>query len=62
MARAPGASTGIDTRIVYKHPHDPEAKPIPVRREVFIFPKGTRFGGTVVPDCTASDLEFCWTV
>jgi hypothetical protein len=53
----PGASTGTDTRIVYKHPEDPNAKPIPVRREVFTFPKGTRFDGSVVPDCTASDLE-----
>ncbi len=53
----PGASTGTDTRIVYKHPDDPEAKPIPVRREVFTFPKGTRWDNTVVPECTASDLE-----
>ena len=55
--RSPGASTGIDTRIVYKHPDDSEAKPIPVRKEVFRFPKGTRFNGVIVPNCTASDLE-----
>lgn len=54
---APGASTGTDTRIVYKHPDDPKAKPIPVRREVFTFPRGTRFDGSVVPNCTASDSE-----
>src|SRR5688572_6157072 len=54
---APGASTGISTRIVYKNPEDPEAKPVPVRREVFTFPRGTRFNGSVVPDCTASDRE-----
>jgi hypothetical protein len=53
----PGASTGIDTRIVYKHPDDPEAKPIPVRQEMFTFPKGTTFDGSAVPDCTASDTE-----
>lgn len=53
----PGASTGTDTRIVYRHPEDRAAKPIPVRREVFTFPKGTRFDGSVVPNCTASDLE-----
>jgi hypothetical protein len=53
----PGASTGTDTRILYKHPDDPNAKPIPVRREVFTFPKGTRWDGSVVPDCTATDLE-----
>ena len=53
----PGVSAATDTRILYKHPDDPEAKPIPVRREVFTFPKGTKFDGSVVPDCTASDLE-----
>ncbi len=53
----PGVSTGTDTRIVYKHPDDAEAKPIPVRQEVFTFPKGTRFDNSVVPDCMASDLE-----
>ncbi len=53
----PGASTGIDTQILYKHPDDPDAKPIPVRQEVFTFPVGTRFDESVVPDCTVSDLE-----
>jgi hypothetical protein len=53
----PGVSTGTDTQILYKHPDDPDAKPIPVRQEVFTFPKGTEFDGSVVPDCTASDLE-----
>lgn len=53
----PGASTGIDTQILYKHPDDPNAKPIPVRQEIFTFPVGTRFDDTVVPDCTVSDLE-----
>jgi hypothetical protein len=53
----PGTSTGVDTRILYKHPSDPNAKPIPVRREVFTFPAGTTYDESVVPDCTASDLE-----
>ena len=53
----PGAPTGIDTRILYKHPDDPDAKPIPVRQEVFTFPVGTRFDESVVPDCTVSDVE-----
>jgi hypothetical protein len=52
----PGASAGIDTRILYKHPDDPDAKPVPVRQEIFTFPRGTRFDGSVVPDCTAPDL------
>ena len=52
----PGASAGIDTRILYKHPDDPSAKPIPIRREVFTFPAGTRYDESVVPDCTVSDL------
>jgi hypothetical protein len=53
----PGASTGVDTRFLYKHPDDPNAKPIPVRQEVFFFPKGTKFDSSAVPDCTASELE-----
>jgi hypothetical protein len=53
----PAASTGSDTQILYKHPDDPDAKPIPVRREVFTFPKGTRFDPSVVPWCNASELE-----
>jgi hypothetical protein len=53
----PGESTGTDTQILYKHPLDPDAKPIPVRREVFTFPEGTTYDESVVPDCTASDVE-----
>ena len=53
----PGAPAGTDTRLLYKNPDDPGAKPIPVRREVFTFPSGTRYDETVVPDCTASDLQ-----
>jgi hypothetical protein len=53
----PGASTGPDTQIIYKHPEDPSAKPIPVRREVFTFPRGTKFDNSVVPVCDASELE-----
>lgn len=53
----PGRSTGIDTTILYKHPDDPEAKPIAIRQEVFTFPVGTRFDESVVPDCTVSDEE-----
>jgi hypothetical protein len=53
----PGAPTGTDTQILYKHPDDPDAKPIPVRREVFTFPAGTTYDESVVPDCNASDAE-----
>ncbi len=53
----PGASTGIDTQILYKHPDDPNAKPIPLRQEIFTFPVGTRFDESAAPDCTVSDLE-----
>src|SRR4051812_33992666 len=53
----PGTPAGTDTRILYKNASDPNAKPIPVRREVFTFPKGTTYDEAVVPDCTASDLE-----
>jgi hypothetical protein len=53
----PGKSTGTDTRLLYKNPNDPKAKPIPVRREEFTFPAGTSYNETVVPDCKASDIE-----
>ena len=53
----PGTSTGTDTRLFYKNPKDPKAKPIPVRREEFTFPAGTTYDESVVPDCTASDAE-----
>ena len=53
----PGAPAGSDTQILYKNPDDPAAKPIPVRRELFTFPSGTRYDEGVVPDCDASDLE-----
>jgi hypothetical protein len=55
--KVPGKPTGIDTRILYRHPDDPDAKPIPLRQEIFTFPKGTTFDETVVPDCTVSDLQ-----
>lgn len=54
----PGHSTGLDVRFFYKNPHDPKAKPIPVRQEQVTFPAGTRFDFAVVPRCTATDLEF----
>jgi hypothetical protein len=53
----PGTATGTDTQILYKNPSDPNAKPIPVRREGFTFPAGTTYDESVVPDCTASDAE-----
>ena len=53
----PGKATGIDTRILYKHPDDPNRKPPPVRQEVFTFPVGTTWDDSVVPDCTVSDEE-----
>ncbi|MEA2449754.1 MAG: hypothetical protein QOG63_1686 [Thermoleophilaceae bacterium] len=53
----PGASTGLDTQILYKNPNDPNAKPIPIRQEVFTFPKGTGFDNSVVPDCTVSEAQ-----
>jgi hypothetical protein len=55
--QVPGKSTGTDTRLFYKNPNDPKAKPIPVRREEFTFPAGTTYNEAVVPDCKASDAE-----
>lgn len=56
-ASAAGASTGVETQLLYKNPADPAAKPIPVRVEQFTFPEGTTFDNAVVPPCHASDLE-----
>ena len=53
----PGQSTGVDTQLLYKNPSDPNAKPIPVRKEIFTFPEGTVFDGAAVPDCDAPDIE-----
>src|SRR3954451_2104690 len=53
----PGRPAGTDTRLLYKNPNDPKAKPIPVRREEFTFPAGATYDESVVPDCTASDEE-----
>src|SRR4051794_41541572 len=54
---APGASTGVETQLLYKNPSDPSAKPIPVREEQVTFPEGTAFDNAVVPPCHASELE-----
>lgn len=53
----PGSSTGVDSILLYKNPNDPNAKPIGVRQEVFTFPPGTKWDGSVVPDCMASDSQ-----
>ena len=53
----PGTSTGTRVSILFRNPSDPGGKPIPVRREVFIFPRGTRFDPTVVPRCDARPEE-----
>ena len=52
-----GASSGIHARILYRHPSDPNRKPIPVRREIFTYPAGTGVDPTVVPACRASQQE-----
>ena len=56
-SRDPGASAGVDVRLLYKRPGRPKAKPVPVRQETFTFPAGTKFDSEVVPPCTASDVE-----
>lgn len=53
----PEASTGTRVSIAFRNPSDPDGKPLPVRREVFTFPKGTRFDPAVVPPCRARDEE-----
>ena len=54
----PGASTGLQFRVLYKHPDDPEAKPPPVTGAVFELPPGLRIDNGALPKCTASDEDF----
>ncbi len=55
--KKPGTSTGFSTRIFYKDPANPDAKPRPVRNIVTTFPAGTKFDGAAAPTCDASDAE-----
>lgn len=48
-----GVSTGTEVTIRFRNPSDPDGKPIPVRRETFVFPRGTRLDPAVVPACNA---------
>src|SRR4051794_37836832 len=53
----PGAPTGFSFSGVYHAAGDPKGDPPYMRRMVFSPPPGTRMDTTVVPQCTASDLE-----
>src|SRR4051794_40476847 len=55
--RAPGAPTGLDMRIQFNRPGDPNGKPTPLRSAVVHGPDGLRFDTTAVTRCTASDEE-----
>jgi hypothetical protein len=53
----PGTSTGAVLHLVY--PDDgPGGKPKPVSGGVYEFPSGTRFDGSALPVCSASDQDF----
>lgn len=52
-----GRPAGTRVGIQFRDPDNPGGKPIPVRREEFLFPRGTRFNPTVVPTCMASQAE-----
>jgi len=47
--------TSLSLRILYKHPRDPEAKPLPLKEVLITAPDGLRFDGGAVPACTADD-------
>ncbi|TMK95527.1 MAG: hypothetical protein E6G34_14785 [Actinobacteria bacterium] len=55
MTQMPGASTGLASQIVYGT--DASGKPKPVAAERVDLPVGSSFDETVVPACTASDVE-----
>lgn len=56
-ATAPGSPTGASLHIVYRDPHDPDAKPPPLRRLRIDAPEGMRFNGSSLPRCAADDQE-----
>jgi hypothetical protein len=55
--QAPGTSTGANFHIVYKDENDPNGKPKPLTDAIFDTPAGTRFDGSAVPRCDATDDE-----
>lgn len=54
---APDTSTGLELRVLYKDPEDPDAKPPPLQSARFALPTGTRIDGSALPACEASDEE-----
>ena len=55
--RRTNASAGTRTRVFYRNPSDPNAKPPAVRSVVTTFPAGTRFDTSAAPVCNASDPQ-----
>jgi hypothetical protein len=53
----PGTTTGVELRIDYVNPDDPEAKPPAVRHVVTELALGARYDTSVPALCTASDPE-----
>jgi hypothetical protein len=56
-ARQPGAPTGIDLRVLYRNPNDPDGKPPPLEEVRLELPAGLRFDTAAVARCEASDDE-----
>lgn len=56
-SRQPATSTGIDFRVLYRDPANPEGKPSPIEGLVIEAPDGLRFDGAAVPACDATDDE-----
>ena len=53
----PGASSGFVYAARYHAANHPSGDPPPVRRLVFDLPRGSRIDTTVLPRCTATDME-----
>jgi hypothetical protein len=53
----PGAPTGVTYRSYIRHPTDPAAEPIPLRRLIVGLPEGGTVDTTLPEMCTASDEE-----
>jgi hypothetical protein len=53
----PDTLTGASIHVLYRDPSDPDAKPSPLTKVVIEAPAGTRFDGTAVLSCQATDDE-----
>jgi len=57
LSERPAGLTGMHLRVFYKDPSDPDGKPSPLTALKINLPAGSRFDGSAVPACHATDDE-----